>query len=188
MNGYHGKFLNRFLTPPFYHWRRPKMINRIWCTLKKHQVVPKVMSIVLRSNKQNNQGKIDRSCKRLLDTNNRIIESNAEGDWITLKAKKIAETEIYLLVNYERAQTWWYWKPVKWRTNVTFRWKYAWIWTKKWNSRRRRKIDVWRTICFSAVTDKANSVSVRDWRLDFSVSSVRIRKLDFARFFQDDIL
>ena len=53
------------------------------------------MSIVPRSNKQNNQGKIDESCRKLLDTNNRMIDSNAERDWIKLKAKKLLKQNFF---------------------------------------------------------------------------------------------
>ena len=57
---------------------------------KKHQLVPKLMMFVPKWDKRNNQRKIDKSFYKLLDTNNRMTDSNAEINWKEPKARKMA--------------------------------------------------------------------------------------------------
>ena len=57
----------------------------------KHRVVPKLMIIVLKCDKRNNQRKSYKSFYKLIDTNNRMTDSNAEGNWMVPKARKAAK-------------------------------------------------------------------------------------------------
>ena len=49
------------------------------------------MITVPKWNKRINQRKIDKSFYKLLDTNNRMTDSNVESNWMLPKAKKVAK-------------------------------------------------------------------------------------------------
>ena len=53
------------------------------------------MMIVPKWDKQNNQRKIDTSFYKLLNTNNRMTDSNAESNWMVPKTKIVATNGIF---------------------------------------------------------------------------------------------
>ena len=62
------------------------------------------MIIVPKWNKRNNQRIIDKSFFKLLDTINRMTDSNAESNWMVPKARKVAKTEFSISNRWRKEQ------------------------------------------------------------------------------------
>ena len=54
------------------------------------------MIIVLKCDKRNNQRKFYKSFYKLMDTNNRMTDSNAESNWMVPKAREVAKNGTFL--------------------------------------------------------------------------------------------
>ena len=77
------------------------------------------MITVPKWDKRNNQQKIDEPFYRLLDTNNRMTESNAESNWMIPKTRKVVKKRNFpLVLDDEKNKKCYYWKRVKRMTKM----------------------------------------------------------------------